>query len=60
MEKKAIKAILPRVVHELRLSRESVNGKLKDMNIYDTAISEIESKYSHIIYSIQDDDHDHQ
>ena len=54
MEKRAIKSILPRVVHQLRLSRDNVNHKVKDIQLYDTAILEIESKYSHILYSIQE------
>lgn len=42
---------LPKLLHELIQLRDSIYTKQRDMDIYDKAILEIETKYGHIIYS---------
>ena len=50
-EKNSIRMILPKVIHELDLTRESIEGKTKEMAVLDNAISEIEDKYGHILFT---------
>jgi uncharacterized protein YoxC len=50
-EKKAIQHILPKVLHELSQIREDVEHKTKEMQLYDSAIAEIEKTSGHVIYS---------
>jgi hypothetical protein len=51
LEKRAIKATLLKVMFELQQSRESLEQKYKDLQIYDNAIKEIEYIYGHILFS---------
>jgi len=50
-EKNAIRRVLPKVVHELTMTRESLEAKQREMAILDKAIAEIESKFAHILYT---------
>lgn len=44
---------LPKLLHELRASKDRIDMKQKELNVYDKAIAEIESNYGHIIFSEQ-------
>ena len=51
VEKKAIKAILPKIMCELQQIRESLAFKYEEVEINNNAINEIENLYGHIIFS---------
>jgi chromosome segregation ATPase len=50
-EKKSIRLILPKVISELDITRDSLKQKAQEMAILDNAIEEIEQKYGHILFT---------
>lgn len=50
-EKEAIKHILPRVIAELELKRDTLEHKNKEARTLDNAIEEIEQNYGHILFT---------
>ena len=50
-EKKAIKNILPKILHELAETRDQIQQKHCELQVFDKAIAEIEANYGHIIFS---------
>ena len=51
MEKKSIRSILPKVISELEMARESLKSKSNEIAILDHAIEEIEQTYGHILFT---------
>ena len=51
LEKRAIKNILSKICYELQGAREGLDFKYHELQIYDSAIKEIELKYGHVIFS---------
>ena len=50
-EKLVIMDTLPKVLHQLKLARDSIRDKQKEATIYDSAIAEIESKCRDILFT---------
>ena len=50
-EKDSIRMILPKVIHELEVTRTSIEAKNKEVAILDNAIEEIENKFGHILFT---------
>ena len=50
-EKNSIRLILPKVVHELEITRASIDGKNREVAVLDSAIQEIEDKFGHVLFT---------
>ncbi len=50
-EKRSIRMILPKIISELDLTRESLQAKSNEIAILDAAIDEIENKFGHILFT---------
>ena len=50
-EKRSIRAILPKVISELDLTRASLQAKQAEVAVLDAAIEEIENKFGHILFT---------
>jgi len=50
-EKRSIRAILPKVISELDLTRASLQAKHQEVGVLDTAIEDIENRFGHILFT---------
>jgi chromosome segregation ATPase len=50
-EKDSIAEILPKILFQLREKRENIESKESEMQILDRAIEEIETNFSHVLFT---------